>query len=278
MLRFAPSLIEANWQIESSDTTNKAPAISVVIPVYNQGNKVGECIDRVRQVIAPMTENFELIVVNDGSTDNSFGIAEEAANNDQHIKIISYTPNRGKGFAVKSGVLKSKGDIVMFLDGDLDISPESIRQYVRKLNSCDLVVASKWHPQSNIRIPASRAFLSKGFHFLVRMVTGIDQRDTQTGLKVGDGGLMRDIFGSISINRYAFDVELFAIASLMHARIEEMPVTMTIDRRFNLKEILRMLFNVAQISINYKLFHKYQQVKSRRSSAINLKSGAVMAE
>jgi len=271
-------LIAANWQIESSDTTNKAPAISVVIPVYNQGNRVGECIDRVKQVIEPITENFELIVVNDGSTDNSFGVAEEAANNDQHIKIISYTPNRGKGFAVKSGVMMSKGDIVMFLDGDLDISPESIRHYVSKLNSCDLVVASKWHPQSNIRIPTSRAFLSKGFHFFVRMATGINQRDTQTGLKVGNGGLMRAIFESISINRYAFDVELFAIASLMRARIEEMPVTMTIDRRFNIKEILRMLVNVTQISINYKLFHKYQQAKLHRSSSIDVKSGAVVAE
>jgi dolichol-phosphate mannosyltransferase len=267
-MRIAPSLMQATWQ--SPEAITKVPDISVIIPVFNKGSKVGECIDRVKQIISPMTGNFEVIVVNDGSTDDSLDKLQEIAKNEDHLKIISYTPNKGKGFAVKSGVLMSKGNVVMFLDGDLDILPESIREYVARLNNCDLVIASKWHPQSNVHIPPTRAFLSKGFHFVVRLATGISQTDTQTGLKVGNGNLMRAIFGSITVNRYAFDVELFTIASLMRARIEEMPVTMTINHRFNMKEILRMFVNVAQISFNYKFAHKYPRVKA--SIAISTES------
>ena len=69
------------------------------------------------------------------------------------MHTISYTPNRGKGYAVKQGVLHSHGDVVMFLDGDLDISPDSIKDYVEKLRTSDLVIASKRHPESSVTIP-----------------------------------------------------------------------------------------------------------------------------
>ena len=82
---------------------------------------------------------------------------------DPHIRVLSYTPNRGKGYAVRQGVLHSHGDAVMFLDGDLDISPDSIKEYyVERLSTSDLVIASKRHPKSSVTIPRSRAFLSRG--------------------------------------------------------------------------------------------------------------------
>ena len=76
---------------------------------------------------------------------------------------------------------------MIFLDGDLDISPDSIKDYVERLSTSDLVIASKRHPESNVRIPRSRAFLSRAFNLLIRVATGIPQKDTQAGFKVGNG-------------------------------------------------------------------------------------------
>jgi hypothetical protein len=146
----------------------------------------------------------------------------------------------------------------MFLDGDLDISPDSINEYVEGLRSSDLVIASKRHPKSSVTIPRSRAFLSRAFHLLIRLTTGIPQKDTQAGFKVGNGDIMRAIFKNVSINRYAFDVELLTIASILHLKIQEMPVIMKIDRKFRTKEILNMFVDVARISYKYKITHHYQ--------------------
>jgi dolichol-phosphate mannosyltransferase len=230
----------------------------VIIPVFNQQKKITHSIKAIKQAVELWFSNYELIIVNDGSTDNTLTFLKGISLTDERIHILSYTPNRGKGYAVRQGVLHSHGDVVMFLDGDLDIAPNSIKDYVESLSTADLVIASKRHPQSSVMIPRSRALLSRAFNLLIRLVTGIPQKDTQAGFKVGKGEIMRRIFRNASINRYAFDVELFTIASILHLKVHEMPVVMKIDRRFNTKEILRMLVDVARISYKHRIAHQYQ--------------------
>jgi hypothetical protein len=143
------------------------------------------------------------------------------------------------------------------LDGDLDISPDLIKDYVERLSTSDLVIASKWHPESSVKIPRSRAFLSRAFHLLIKMAIGIAQTDTQAGFKVGKGDIMRTIFRNVSVNRYAFDVELLTIASILRLRVQEMPVIMKIERRFNTKEIVNMFLDVTRIWYKYRIAHRY---------------------
>jgi dolichol-phosphate mannosyltransferase len=231
--------------------------LSVIIPVFNQQKKITYSIKKIKQAVELWFTNYELIIVNDGSTDNTLTFLKGIALTDERIHILSYTPNRGKGYAVRQGVLHSRGDVVMFLDGDLDIAPDSIKDYVESLGTADLVIASKRHPQSSVIIPRSRALLSRAFNLLIRLATGIPQKDTQAGFKVGKGEIMRTIFRSACINRYAFDVELFTIASILHLKVHEMPVVMKIDRRFNTKEIVKMLLDVAKISYKYRIAHEY---------------------
>jgi glycosyltransferase involved in cell wall biosynthesis len=233
--------------------------ISVVIPAFNQQKNILYSIRRIKQAVELWFNNYELIVVNDGSTDNTLTLLKSIALTDEHIQIISYTPNRGKGYAVRQGVLNSQGDVVIFLDGDLDIPPDSIKDYVERLSTSDLVIASKRHPESNVTIPKSRAFLSRAFHLLIRVATSIPQKDTQAGFKVGNGDIMRTIFRNINTNRYAFDVELLTIASILHLRVEEMPVKMKIDRKFNTREIAVMLVDVARISYKYRIAPHYHR-------------------
>ena len=234
--------------------------ISIIIPVFNQGAKISYSLEKIKQAVEPAFNNYELIVVNDGSTDNTLTMLKDIAIRDRHVHIISYTPNRGKGYAVKQGVLYSHGDAAIFLDGDLDISPDLIKDYVEKLSTSDLVVASKKHPESSVIIPRSRAFLSRAFNLLIKVTIGIAQTDTQAGFKVGKGDIMRKIFRNISVNRYAFDVEFLAIASILHLKVQEMPVIMKIDRRFKMKEVLRMFIDLIRIAYKYRIAHRYQNI------------------
>lgn len=242
--------------------------LSIIIPVFNQQEKVRYSLKRIKEAVESCFSNYELIVVNDGSTDNTLTLLKGIALTDEHIHIISYTPNRGKGYAVREGVLNSHGDVVIFLDGDLDIPPDSIKDYVKGLSTSDLVIASKRHPESNVTIPKSRAFLSRAFHLLIRLATTIPQKDTQAGFKVGDGDIMRTIFRNINTNRYAFDVELLTIASILHLKVQEMPVTMKIDRKFNTKEIAIMLMDVARISYKYRIARHYHREYLRNNNTL----------
>ncbi len=233
--------------------------ISLVIPIFNQSSKISYSLEKIKQAVESAFSNYELIVVNDGSTDNTLTILKDIAMTDEeHVHIVSYTPNRGKGYAVRQGVLHSQGDAVILLDGDLDISPDLIKDYVERLGTSDLVIASKKHPESNVKIPRSRAFLSRAFNLLIKVTMGIAQTDTQAGFKVGKGDTMRSIFRNVSVNRYAFDVEFFAIASILHLKVQEMPVIMKIERRFNTKEIVNMFLDVTRIWYKYRIAHRYQ--------------------
>jgi dolichol-phosphate mannosyltransferase len=236
--------------------------ISVVIPVFNQQGKISYSLKRITKVIESYFKDYELIVVNDGSTDGTLDVLRYLASTDpqRHTRVLSYTPNRGKGYAVRQGILQSLGEVVMFLDGDLDISPDLIKDYVEKLDKYDLVIASKRHAGSNVKVPTSRMIMSRAFNLIVNLATGIHQSDTQAGFKVGKGEIMRTIFRNVNVNRYAFDIELFTIASVLHYRIHEMPVIMKIDRRFKLKDILRMSIDLIKIVYKYRIAHHHPNI------------------
>jgi glycosyltransferase involved in cell wall biosynthesis len=229
----------------------------LVVPVYNQEKNVSVSLARIKRVLDSSLLNYEIVVVNDGSTDGTLQVLNRES--DPRIKIISYSANKGKGHAVRIGVLGTGGDLVMFTDGDLDISPESINDYVRELEHCDLAIASKYHPESRVQAPFSRKFLSRAFSLLVRTAVGIRVKDTQSGLKAGNGKVLRTIFKVMMVDRYAFDVELIAIATVLKLKIEELPIQINIERGFKTREIVRMFADVARISFRFRIQRWYQK-------------------
>jgi glycosyltransferase involved in cell wall biosynthesis len=239
-------------------TENSGPKVSIIIPVYNQEKQIVDLLTKIREILKPIFMDCELFVVNDGSNDNTMDVLrEEQEKLGLNLHIISYDENRGKGYAVKQGVIESRGDIVLFIDGDLEISPEAINEYITELEHYDLVIASKAHQFSDVISPRSRRVLSKMFNLLVRIAVGIKLKDTQSGMKAGKGSILRAIFRTMLVDRYAFDVELLVIASLFHLTIREMPVKVTISKRFKLREIVRMAKDVAAISYRLKINHWY---------------------
>lgn len=262
-----PALAVAQHKRDRESTTfsnnaisaeNSKPRISIIIPVYNQEKQIRDLLTRIRETLKPIFMNYELFVVNDGSKDNTLDVLrEEQEKLELNLHVISYDENRGKGYAVKQGVIQSRGDIVLFIDGDLEISPEAINEYITELECYDLAIASKAHQFSEVLSPKSRKVLSKMFNLMVRVAVGIRFKDTQSGMKAGKGSVLRAIFRTMLVNRYAFDVELLVIASLFHLTIKEMPVKVTISKRFKLREILRMAMDVATISYRLKINHWY---------------------
>lgn len=245
--------------VAGQDAVGKLKGVSVVIPVYNQGMNIARAIQRIVVTLDSALVDYELVVVNDGSTDNTLEVLQKEYSSNQKIKIISYMPNKGKGFAVKTGVHESHGNIIIFTDGDLDIYPEVILQYIRELDSHDLVIASKHHPLSKVQSPLSRKFLSKAFNLFVRVAVGINLKDTQSGLKAGNGDVLRTIFKIMLVKRFAFDVELLTVASIMNLNIKELPVSIEIRRGFKLREITKMFVDVLAISYRYHIIHWYQK-------------------
>jgi glycosyltransferase involved in cell wall biosynthesis len=225
--------------------------ISAIVPVYNQEAEIHFLLNRLKEALKSTLLNYEIIIVNDGSRDNTLEILKKEEKLDEHIRVISYPQNKGKGYAVKRGIMHTRGDIVLFVDGDLEISPDAIKDYVKELQTCDLVIASKSHPLSKVNVPISRKLLSRAFNFYVQVATGIKLKDTQSGFKAGNGNALRRVFNIICIDRYAFDVELLAIATALNMRIKELPIEITLTHRLKMNDIVKMFIDV--IAISYRL-------------------------
>lgn len=225
--------------------------LSVVLPTFNEAHIIERTLDRVDSTVQQTGLGYEIIVVDDGSKDNTRGKVVNYSNKNGHVKIVSYYKNSGKGHAIKTGFQHASGDIVVFIDSDLDIDPKQIICYSKALKDNDIAIASKWHPQSSVKIPLVRRLLSHAFNILVRLLTGVRLRDTQTGLKAVRKKALEKVFSRLAVKRYAYDVELLAVANLYGLKVVEMPVNIQVDGLFNLKDVWRMFVDL--LGIAYRL-------------------------
>jgi glycosyltransferase involved in cell wall biosynthesis len=233
--------------------------ISIIIPVYNEEAKISIILSQIKQILADTQLEYEIIIINDGSTDDTEKIVHEVKKSDAYIKLISYRDNMGKGHAVKLGVEESNGDVTLFLDGDLNVSPKEIKNYVKELEGFDIAIASKAHQLSRVECTASRRFLSKAYNNLVRLVVGIKIRDTQSGLKIGNTSVLKNIFKIMLVEGYAFDVELLSIATMEGLKIKELPINVTLDSSFDVKEIAKMFIDTLGIAYRLRISKYYRK-------------------
>jgi glycosyltransferase involved in cell wall biosynthesis len=239
--------------------------LSLVMPAYNEGENIEKVISTVDHIVKEIGLEYELIVVDDGSVDNTLMKAHNYAKKNGHVKVISYKNNVGKGFALRTGFSQAMGDAVVFVDSDDEINPKQISHYVEALKGADLVIASKWHPQSKVQTPLIRRILSHGFNVLVKILVGIRLSDTQTGLKAIRRNSFVNIFPKLMVKRYAFDVEMLALANLFELRVAELPINIQIRRRFNLQEVWRMLLDLLGITYRLRVLRWYQKAFIRTS-------------
>ncbi len=209
--------------------------VSIIVPAYNEGEHISDNIKEFIEACENFDYDYELIIVDDGSTDNTY--AEASKFNSGRVKVITYPKNQGKGHALRQGVQHVTGDLVTFIDADLDLHPRQIKTFIEYMNDngYGIVVGSKRHPMSKVDYPVKRRFLSTCYQLFVRALFGMDIKDTQTGLKLFKRDILKRVLPKATVKRYAFDLELLAIANHMGYEITEAPIVL--DYQFNGSEM-----------------------------------------
>ena len=194
--------------------------ISIVIPAYNEEKRIKKTLDRCLYYFGSKKISFEIIVVNDGSKDNTSKIVRKY----KKVRLISYFPNQGKGYSVKKGMLASKGDYVLFSDADLSTPIEEIHNLMKYSKDYDVVIASRAVKESKVETISSRKFLGRVFNFIANILIVRGIKDTQCGFKLFSKEAARKIFTKQTINGWAFDVEILFLAKKFKYKIKEVGV------------------------------------------------------
>ena len=228
--------------------------ISVVIPAYNEEGIITRTLAETCAVLRDYS--YEIIVVDDGSHDGTAAEARAFARDHSEVQVVRVEDNGGKGAALRRGAKVAQGDLIAFLDADMDIHPRQLWQLVAALRSqdADVVVGSKHLADSRVASPLARRILSHAFSWLVKVLFNLELSDTQTGLKLFRAEVLRRAFPRVRVQRYAFDLELLVAASRFGYRIVEVPVTVSFQRagagRIGLRPMVKMLWDL--ISIYYR--------------------------
>lgn len=247
-----------------TEEMKSSPELSLVMPAYNEADTIEVAVNRIDRAIKQTGLKYELIVVDDGSVDDTRRRAMNFANNNGHTKVVSYAKNIGKGHAIRTGFAHTRGDAVVFMDSDLDIDPKQIARYAEALRYGDIVIASKWHSQSRVNVPLVRRLLSHSFNVLVKLLVGVKVSDTQTGLKAFKRNVMEKVLPMLAVKRYAFDVEVLAVANILGFRTVELPVSIRVTRSFSVREGLRMLLDLLGIAYRLRIVKFYQRPSWRK--------------
>lgn len=201
--------------------------LSLVIPVYNEESIISKCLTTVLHHLRKNEIEYEVIVVNDGSKDNTVSIVNGFIQSERRIRLLDYPENRGKGFAVCRGMLTAKGDIAMFIDADLSTPITELDRFMSSLTEgYDVVIGSRKMPESRIIIhqPFYREKMGILYSRLSALILGVDIVDFTCGFKAFSGEAARNIFARQTIERWSFDSEILYIAHALGYRIKEIPV------------------------------------------------------
>jgi glycosyltransferase involved in cell wall biosynthesis len=239
--------------------------LSVIVPAYREARHIHDNLGRLLNELDRLGRTYEVIVVSDGNTDETAREAERVVS--PHIKVIEYNRNMGKGYALRCGVAHSSGDLVTFIDADMELDPGYIRGFIAVMESfnCDAVVGSKRHPMSNVHYPVMRRFQSLMYQLLIRTLFRIKVRDTQTGLKLFRRQVLEEVVPLLAIKRFAFDLELLVVArQLGYKKVMEAPVNL--DYKFestaDLKGTWHVLWDTAAIFYRLHFLRFYAQKRT----------------
>lgn len=230
--------------------------ISVVVPAYNAGGCLRDSCGKIVEYLRDESLRYELIIVDDGSSDDTVGVLNDLSSGDSNIRFLTNSRNMGKGYSLRRGILDSRGDYVFFTDADLSTPICELR----KLFSClgegyDIGIASRALPDSNVVIhqPFYREHSGKLFNLIMRSMLFLDIKDTQCGFKFFRRDAALDVFGKQTLNGFCFDVEVLYIARKKGYKIKEVPVAWinSEDSSVNLfRDALRMFVDLVRIRIN----------------------------
>jgi dolichyl-phosphate beta-glucosyltransferase len=203
--------------------------VSIVIPAYAEEQRIGRAVTALRRLAAGFPRLGEVLIVVEPSGDRTAAAAREAAGDDPLITIIENPEHRGKGFSVRTGMLRAAGELVFFMDADLSVPLEHVVSFVAHLDThpeCAAVIGSRRHPGSVItrRQHPLREQAGRVFNHAVRVLGLSASKDTQCGFKAFRREAAQQIFRHAQIDGFAFDTEVLLLARKFGRRVDELPV------------------------------------------------------
>jgi glycosyltransferase involved in cell wall biosynthesis len=239
-----------------------APEISVIVPAYQEGRRIRANLRRLLAEMEQMGMAYEVVVVSDGSTDDT--VAEARAVGSPLVTVLSYPCNKGKGHALSVGVRQATGDLITFIDADMELNPREISAFVDllKQGDHDVVVGSKRHPLSRVQYPAFRRLQSIAYQLLVRGLFRLQVRDTQTGLKLFRREVLSRAVPLLAVKRFAFDLELLVVAQhIGYRKITEAPIELSFqfESSIRLSSAFHVLWDTAAIFYRLHFLRHYDR-------------------
>jgi len=229
--------------------------ISVIIPAYNEEKRITHSIERIWEYFKNKLISFEMIIVNDGSKDRTEEIIKKFKKNRENVKYIRYGENRGKGAAIKEGVLAAEGKYILFTDADFSTPIEEFEEFYNYAKKdFDVVIGTRRVKNSRIikKQPFLRRFFGTGFIYLVKILfpSLSNITDFNCGFKLFEGEKAKKIFKLQKTNRWGFDVEILLISKILKLKIIQVPVVWKDLRRSKVnlkKDIIRSFLDLIKI-------------------------------
>src|SRR3989344_557047 len=207
------------------------PKLSIIIPAYNEERNIYRTLDALVKTQDALNYDYEILVVIDGSPDNT--ASESRRHPSPRVQVLEYSPNRGKGYAIKYGVRHARGEFITFTDAGGDFAPDQFDKYLNLLElfKADIVIGSKRPPASRVHYPTLRRIYSKIYYLMIRVLFGLRVTDTQAGIKFFTREYAQNVLPRLLVKQYAFDLEMLVVGrQLGYTRIFEAPVEMEFNK------------------------------------------------
>ncbi|MDD4026881.1 MAG: glycosyltransferase family 2 protein [Candidatus Shapirobacteria bacterium] len=245
--------------------------LSVIIPVYKQEKTIKKDLKLIDKTLQQIRYNYEIIAIVDGTTiDNS--LKEIKKLKLKNLKVFGYKNNHGKGYAIRYGMAKTKGDYIAFIDSGMEIDPNGISLILEHMEwyDADIIVASKRHPASKVNYPVDRKIISLGAFLIARFLLGINVHDTQAGLKIFKREVLIKVLPRLLVKNYAFDLEILSVANrLGFTRIYESPIKLnyafdSLTHATGLKTIYSCFIDAMAVFYRLRILNYYDDKNKRK--------------
>jgi glycosyltransferase involved in cell wall biosynthesis len=247
---------------------NKKKFVSLIIPAYKQERTISEDLMRIRDSLDQLRYDYEIIVVVDGKVDKTFEKAKKFESS--RIRILGYDINHGKGYAIRYGMKQAKGNIIGFIDAGMDLNPNGLSILLERFewHDADIVIGSKRHPESKVTYPFVRRSISFFSQLFIRILFGLNVRDTQVGMKFFKKKVIKDVLPRLLVKEFAFDIEILVVAYYLgYRKIYEAPIELhhnfksSIVSQSLISAILRTFWDSLAIFYRLKIVHYYDKIK-----------------
>lgn len=229
--------------------------LSVVVPAYNEEKRIEATLRSIDAYLSSQPYSYEIIVVDDGSRDGTYSLVERLSHEIKGLRIISYRDNRGKGWAVRWGMLEAKGKIRLFMDADNSTTVDQVERMLPYFEKgAHIVIGSRKVKGAVITLhqPWLRENLGRAFNVVARLLSGLPMKDTQAGFKAFTAEAAEKIFPLQTISRWSFDVELLVIGRRLGFVVAEVPIVWKNDARshVSISSMASVLKDLVRIRLN----------------------------